>query len=279
MEQGINNFIKTKKKKKRIKKMIMFILFFLLLLFLFLAKAPIFNIKVVQYKNNKIIDEEELYKLYNPVGQNMIFISTKKAETDIKKNPYVESVSFDKHYPNELTVKITEKNACYYVKEKSDYYILADDLSILEVKNNISGLKLIEIANIKIDNKNVGQKITSKTSVIDDASKLAELLSRNTSKISFSKADVSNRNNLILYHNDVKVIIGSEDELEKKVNWAINVISDTNIKKGYINVESGVKVNVYDEEHPAEESDDDKKQKETYESIVNGQGSSEQYGD
>lgn len=149
------------------------------------------------------------------------------------------------------------------------------------MKNNISGLKLIEIANIKIDNKNVGQKITSKTSVIDDASKLAELLSRNTSKISFSKADVSNRNNLILYHNDVKVIIGSDEEIEKKVNRAINVLSDSkiNIKKGYINVQSGQRVVIMDEEHPAEESDDDKKQKETYESIVNGQGSSEQYGD
>ena len=97
MEQGINNFIKTKKKKKKIKKMIMFILFFLLLLFLFFAKAPIFNIKVVQYKNNKIIDDEELYKLYNPIGQNMIFINTKKAETNIKENPYVESISFEKH--------------------------------------------------------------------------------------------------------------------------------------------------------------------------------------
>ncbi|MDD6771916.1 cell division protein FtsQ/DivIB [Inconstantimicrobium porci] len=280
MEQGINNFIKTKKKKKKIKKMIMFILFFLLLLFLFFAKAPIFNIKVVQYKNNKIIDDEELYKLYNPIGQNMIFINTKKAETNIKENPYVESISFEKHYPNELTVKIIEKNACYYVKEKSDYYILADDLSILEVKNKISGLKLIEMQNIKIDNRNVGQKITSKTSVVESASKLAELLGRNTSKVSFSKADVSTRNNLILYHNDVKILLGSDEEFEKKVNRAINILNDSkvNLKKGYINVQSTDRVVVMDEEHPAEEHDD-KKQKETIDSIVNGQENKEAYGD
>ena len=50
------------------------------------------------------------------------------------------------------------------------------------------------------------------------------------------------------------------------------------MKKGYINVQSTDRVVVMDEEHPAEEHDD-KKQKETIDSIVNGQENKEAYGD
>ena len=58
----------------------------------------------------QILDELELDS-NNDAGNSLIFLSTQDAKARIQKFPWVESVSIQKLYPNNLEVKIKEKQA------------------------------------------------------------------------------------------------------------------------------------------------------------------------
>lgn len=238
MENNVSEYIERKKKSKRRKKIVLFTAFFLLLLVLFLAKAPIFNVRKVEYSNNKIIKSEELYKLYEPLGVNIFFIDNKVVEENLKKNPYIDSVKIIKKMPNKLTIQIKEKAVTYCVEDGKQKYILSNDLSVLESRADVKDLNLTLLINPKPDVLKIGKTVYSDSRRIEIGKKLASLIERNQSKITFDKFDMGDPNKLIIYHGDVKIFLGSDDELENKLNKGINILQDdvVNIKKGTIDV-------------------------------------------
>lgn len=239
MENEVNDFIRKRKRKKLIKRYTLFVTFAIIIIFLLMTNLSIFNVKTIEYRDNILVKDVELDKLYSPIGKNIFLLNGKEVKNAYKKNPYIEDIKIKRVYPDKIVLDFKEKNATYYIKNENKYYVLSDKLVLLEVRNNIDGLNLVETINLDVKDKIVGNTITESEYVVNVASEIAEIMSRNISNIKFNLFDFSNSQKIIVYHDGIEVILGDINMLEEKLNKSINIIEAGVIStgNGYINIE------------------------------------------
>jgi cell division protein FtsQ len=238
MSRDINEYILSRKKAKKKKKVVMLSIVFIGIFILILFKAPFFNVKKVVIEGNKVIEKEKIVHINSIINKNIFYLNVKKIETEALMNPYIKNVSIKKKYPSTLLLSVKERKATYYVKQDEKFLILNEELKIMESKDNIEGMQLIELLGISVDNVNVGSQITKDNKRQKICLELAELLSKNKSNVNFSTVNISDTMDINLLIGEITVKIGSDEDMQEKLNKAINIVNDESIalKKGYINV-------------------------------------------
>lgn len=238
MSRDINEYILRKKKAKKKKKVVMLSIVFIGIFMLILFKAPFFNVKKVVIEGNKVIEKEKIVDINNVINKNIFYLNVKKIETEALMNPYIKNALIKKKYPSTLVLSVEERKATYYVKQDEKYLILNEELKIMESKDTIEGMQLVELLGISVDNVNVGSLITNDNKRQKICQQLAELLSINKSNTNFSSVDISNTMDINLLVDEINIKIGNDEDMQEKLNKAINILNDESIglKKGYINV-------------------------------------------
>ena len=239
MEKKASEFIIKRKRKKKIKKLIILVVIFLIAFTTFLFKASLFKIKSLNVEGNKIISTNEIVKLSKVSNtDNIFYINIKDVEKNIKRNPYISEVSIKRQLPNKLDIKIKEKPAAFYIVKDNKYCILNDELRILEKTDGLDKTNLLEIKGLEPKSTNIGDVASKNAKQLDFGKELYNVIRGNKSSIKFNSIDISNPYNIVLYSGDVKINIGSYEDLEKKVNKAINILDNNDIKltKGYIDL-------------------------------------------
>jgi cell division protein FtsQ len=201
---------------------------------------PYFNISEVRVENNNNISTELIKKLSGLTYDNNIFyINIKNTKTNIYSNPYILSVDIRRQLPSIVILTVKERDAMFYIKIDNQFIIIDSKGIILELRDNIDNMNLISLEGINYKNPIVGKSILS-----DEERKykilvsLSEILKRNKSEIKPTRIDMSNISNINIYVMQMCIKIGSEYDIETKLNKAINVISKFDIKnkKGYVDV-------------------------------------------
>lgn len=238
MDKDISKFIDSRKKRKKVKKAMLFFIMFLALLVLLLVKAPFFNIKQIIVNNNRIIETQEILKFCDVYDKNIFYINTKDITDQIKRNPYIESVTLSRILPNKLVVKVEERKAAFYIKLNDGIYVLSPNLTILEKRQDIEGLNLVELVGVDAKPNNVGESITSNAKQQMVSESIGELLQVNNSNVRFLSVDVKNPISITINYNDIKILVGNDEDLKSKLNTAVSILLDKNIglTKGYIDV-------------------------------------------
>ena len=97
---------------------------------LFLIKK--FDIKKIKVENNLILKEEDIKKdlafLYDT---NIIFLNTSKIEKILKKQSFIKSFEIKKKYPNEIKIKIFEKNPIFIIKNDNKEFYLSENINLI----------------------------------------------------------------------------------------------------------------------------------------------------
>lgn len=238
MSRDINEYILRKKKAKKKKKVIMLSIVFIGIFMLILFKAPFFNVRKVMIEGNKVIEKEKIVDINNIINKNIFYLNVKKIESEALMNPYIRNVLIKKKYPSTLVLSVEERKATYYVNQDEKYLILNEELKIMEIKDTIEGMQLVELLGASVDNVNVGSQITNDNKRQKICQQLAELLSINKSNTNFSSVDISDTMDINLLVGEINVKIGNDEDIQEKLNKAINILNDESIglKKGYINV-------------------------------------------
>ena len=239
MGKTTNKYIQEKRRKKKIKNTVLILIILLCVAILFAFKSEFFSIKEIDLKGNFITNKEVLLEeLENLKGTNIITLNIEEISNILKKNPYIESVKVEKELPNKININISERKAGFYFKENDKIYVINNEFIVLEEKDSLDNLNLIEIKNISGNNIEVGKKI------IDDERKskilknINEILAKNKSEINFDSIDLTDLLDIKFYHKDVEVRVGSDEEMQDKLNKAINILKsdEINITKGVIDV-------------------------------------------
>ena len=239
MGKTTNKYIQEKRRKKKIKNTVLILIILLCLTVLFAFKSEFFSIKEIDLKGNFITNKEVLLEeLENLKGTNIITLNIEEISNILKKNPYIESVKVEKELPNKININISERKAGFYFKENDKIYVINNEFIVLEEKDSLDNLNLIEIKNISGNNIEVGKKI------IDDERKskilknINDILAKNKSEINFDSLDLTDLLDIKFYHKDVEVRVGSDEEMQDKLNKAINILKsdEINITKGVIDV-------------------------------------------
>lgn len=205
-------------------------------------KLPYFNIKNVEVQGNKAVSSKMITDISGIFkGNNIFYLNIQKSRENILKISYVSNVSIDRKLPDKIIINITERNAHYFVKLDKSYLIIDNDGIILEKRNDLKGLKLTEIIGIKPDNRKIGESIltnSSRSSQIEILNTFSDLIERNKSDFTISSIDLSDILDLKVYYGGMCVKLGTKENLESKLNKALNILSLNQLKnaKGYIDV-------------------------------------------
>lgn len=234
-----NELIEKRRKKIRRKRILLFGIILICVLITLCLKLPFFNIKNIVVENNNIIGSDEIIKQSGIVkGNNIFTVSLKSYKDNIKQNPYVMDVNIHKKFPDTINITINERKAAFYAQIEKKYIIIDKNGVVLEKKDNLNGMKLIRLDGFNTNNCEIGKVIKC-----DDERKLKSIalltdaVFQNNS-LKLTTVDISDTLNLKAYINNMCIILGSPEELDKKLNKAINIVvkQDLKDKKGYVDV-------------------------------------------
>ena len=207
--------------------------------FIFITKAPIFNIKSITFKGNVTISSEVLLSgVSDRIGLNIFTVNEKDIKEEVLKNRYVSTVDIKRKGINTLEINITEEAPVYYINNGIELLIINNDLEVLEEVDNIEGRNLVEIKGIDLSVKDDESRVDEFNSYKNILTNFYPFISKNRESIYLSSLDVSNIVNIIGYIGNVEIFFGDDSDLYNKMENVYRIMLDDNINiaKGYINV-------------------------------------------
>lgn len=169
----------------------------------------------------------------------MFFFSTKEVENRLLLNPYIKKVHISRRIPNVIIINVEERNTAYLYTKGDNQFILDENGVVLEANRDSKKGSLVEISGMDLKVVDLGEQIAP----IDEKDlkflkEFKELLIRAKEQLPINKIDFSEKYNLRVYYNQVAIRLGDTKELEKKMNYAINIIKSQGLegKKAEVNV-------------------------------------------
>lgn len=214
-----------------------------------LLKAEVFNIVEVNIENNSILSKEDIVDENELLGNNIFLVKLNELESKVLLNPYVDEVSIKRKIPNKVTVVINERVASYKVIEDNKSYILNDDLVIMERRDDLDGIILPILDGVDIEGRELGESITKNKEKIEFL-KALKIASDTYDDIKIDSVNVSDINDIYVYLNNCKIILGGNENIEDKLTKAVNILKSdkVNIEDGYINVSFSGNPTIYEED-------------------------------
>ncbi len=202
-----------------------------------LLKAELFNIIEVTVENNNILSKEEVLDENEVLGNNIFLVKLNELEDKILLNPYIENINIKRSIPNKISIIVNERVAFYKVIDNNKSYILNDNLVIMEKRDDLNSIILPILKGIEIEGKDLGESITSSKERIDFLKKL-KVASDDYSDMKIESVDVSDMNNINLYLDNCKIILGNTEDIDKKLSKAIDILKSdkVSIEDGYIDI-------------------------------------------
>ncbi len=228
MSTNINEYIQKKKRKKTRKKIILVSIILIVILGLILIKTPYFNIKKVNVNNNNVITKESVIGENDILNQNIFLLNTSALKKKILSNPYVKSVKISRKLPDQLSINVVERNATFIVNEGTDFYVLNENLVIMEKKNSEEGLQLPTVTGLTVENRFLGEPMSTDKDKVEVLKEIGEAL--NKSKIKVNSVDISNLNNIVINKGEVQILLGNSDKLSDKLTKMVNILNDSSRK-------------------------------------------------
>lgn len=238
---------KQKKKKKRrlnIKKILLFLLKIILTLaavagiILFLFVSPVFNIDEITVTGAHEISESVYLAMAGlETGENIFSINKTGIISEIKKEPYVETVEVKTIYPKKVEINIVERKTSYITEQNGEYYYLDKNGYLLEKK-----LAPIEALVIKGNKTNlqeieIGGRINSEDLLrFNDLIKIIDAVQNNGIEAEITSVDISDYNNYILELEEEKktIMLGDSSDLSAKMAWINLFIKDRKNESGVV---------------------------------------------
>lgn len=234
-----NELILRRRRKKKLQKI--FLLFTLMLsLFATLClKLPYFNIKTIQVLGNENISKNEIISLSKiSAGNNIFYIDLKDSENNILSNPYIYSSKITRKLPSTLQISVKEREAVFYDVKDNKNVVIDKNAIVLQQRDDIKGMKLIKLNGLDYSKVELGKTVSDADSRrVEVVKDLGDIIASN--KISgITSVDVSSSVDIKISFDNILVKVGSEDDIDKKINKALNILERKEVKgaKGYIDV-------------------------------------------
>lgn len=136
--------------KKRLKRNLFYTFILVLVCVVFFAVCffVFFKIKTIEYTGLTRYTEEKITETLGlELGENLFSFKASELERKIMQEyPYLGEVEIRRSIPSTLKIKIVEKTAKCYVKMKDTYYLLSDDLLVVEQSDRpYKDMNLVEL--------------------------------------------------------------------------------------------------------------------------------------
>lgn len=236
----VDNARKKQRKAAKRRKLTPFLIVVSVFIFaaaVYLCLTMLFNVDRIIIEGNTLYEERALIETSGiKKGENLFEVDTAYAEDKLYSvYSYVEEVEVKRSFPNAVTITIVEATPFSVIEEADGYTLVSAGGKVLE-----RGLEEVPDGMLSV------RGLSTVTSTEDDVKRM-ELMKKiiNTmQKLEMEDyvfLDLSDTLEIMMiYDNRVKVNLGNELELEYKLQFADNVISEKIPKVGYQLVEASV---------------------------------------
>jgi len=235
MNTDVNQLMMKKRRKKIVKRIVLGLFVLIIGIIIFIYKAPIFNLKKIDFTGLVTISNESLQeKLKYNIGQNIFIIDYNKIEKDLKDNPYIKETKIRKKGINSITINVVENKVAFYFISNDKIKTINNEGVILEELETIGDRNLTKLSGIDISEKSIGSKVSDINElsiILDTFYKMLEVIPK---EFKFSEINILDLNDIICYIGNVEIRLGDSSELTNKVNIALNIIEQGTITNGYI---------------------------------------------
>jgi cell division protein FtsQ len=206
----------------------------------FCMRYPAFNITSITVENNKYTDAQKIIQLSGiQEGNNIFYIKTSRGSDKIMENPYFTSVKISRKLPSSIVINVVEREATYYTLKDNKFAVIDKGGILLEVKEDISNMKLIKLDGFDMKKSEIGKQIVgSDERQIQIIETLAGMTAAKDFMSGLASVDLTNPSAINIYSGQICIKIGTIDDFEKKLNTAANILQRDELKqaKGYIDV-------------------------------------------
>lgn len=131
----------------------------IVILITFSLKSDFFNINKINIKGNSNISYEKLLHTSSIIqGENIFRISSKDAEQNILKLPYVKSVIIKRKLPKGIDIEVVERKDKLLIKNISMYHVIDEEGFVLnQVDSNNNDLPVV--LGLKTDKIGIGDNL------------------------------------------------------------------------------------------------------------------------
>lgn len=237
-------------KNKKYKKIIinrLFIIFFVLLILILLIFGfvkltnKIFGVKnIISESNNKYTSQDIINSSGINIGDNLLFLDTKKSKNNIYKNlSYIENIQIKKKFPDKIIINTNTSEIKYNLtsRENNKYYLISENSKILETREeNIP--ELIILTGIKFSVSDLGDIIYEDNNIKNIIKNICDLCENKNLKL-IKSIDFSDKFNIIINYDDrINILFGDSQDIEYKILTISEIILNriNNNEKGTLDI-------------------------------------------
>lgn len=124
---------KRRKRQKQIQYSVFGVLLFIIILILIYMFTPLSKISSVEISGNDNTSKNQINKAINVKDNSRMYTySTTNAQNKLEESTLIKDAEVKKHFPNKLTVKVSEKQIVGLTKKKDKYVPVLEDGTELE---------------------------------------------------------------------------------------------------------------------------------------------------
>lgn len=124
---------KRRKRQKQIQYSVFGVLLFIIILILIYMFTPLSKISSVEISGNDNTSKDAINRAINVKDNSRMYTySTTNAQNKLEESTLINSAEVKKHFPNKLTVKVSEKQIVALTKKKDKYVPVLEDGTELE---------------------------------------------------------------------------------------------------------------------------------------------------
>lgn len=239
--------VKQKKKKKRFKRgkgkaaVIVLVLIFILggLTFIGYKVLRVAKIEVIGVETISCDYVAELSKIN--IGEHIFNIKENEVKESIESDPYLELLSLNIKYPDQVLLTVKERKKAAAVKILDIYVYIDTQGYVLEMGKADDDNSYIVVNGIDVATYEISKKIKFSDELRFSA--VTEILSGiydSSLNSVISDMDFSNINDIVLYEvGGIKIKFGQSDNIEKKMEWIKSILanlSEQGITSGILDV-------------------------------------------
>lgn len=197
-----------------------------------------FRVTKVQIEGNQYYTDEEIKKMVldAPNAGNSILVMLTKTEEKTKDAQMIDHVTIKRKNRNTIVVNVKEKQMVGCL-EFQGQYVNFDRQGVIQIitDEQMEGVPLIDGLSVK--SVKVGQKLkginTKKLNTILSVGKMLEKSEQKPDRLVFN-----DMNQLVLYYGDVEVRLGSDENMDEKMNRLSGILPQLEGMEGILHLEN-----------------------------------------
>ena len=190
------------------------------------------------------MDKDEIENLSSiNLGTNIFYLNKTEVKNQLLTNPYISDVKIHRKLPSIVVLDVVERKPQYYIFRGQEYIVVDDQgvalESVLSLEaSRVDSKTLVEITGLDTSQITIGEKISDNDKKIEQFQVFSDLIHRNKSDAVITSIDLENDADIKVFFREIMVKVGSLNDMENKLNKAINIITQKNLGelKGYIDL-------------------------------------------